>query len=48
MNGTTEANQGATVYVEDVDIFVTVQPLEDTPAALSLRKLCEDHGYSHE
>ena len=38
MNGSTEANEGATVYVEDLDMFATVQLLEDTPAALSLGK----------
>ena len=27
---------------------VTRQILEDTAAVLSLGKLCEDHGYSHE
>ena len=26
----------------------TVQILGDTPAVLSLEKLCEEHGYSHE
>ena len=26
--------------------FVTVQLLEETPAVLSLGKLCKDHGYS--
>ena len=32
----------------DLDLFVTVQLLEETPAVLSLGKLCEDHGYSYE
>ena len=27
---------------------MTVQLLEDTPAVLSLEKLCEEHGYSYE
>ena len=35
----------ATVYAKELDSFVTVKLLEDTPAVLSLGKLCEDHGY---
>ena len=38
----------ATVYVKELDLFATVMLLEDTPAVLSLGKLCEDHGYSYE
>ena len=34
--------------VYDIDLFVTVQILEDTLVALSLGKLCEDHGCSYE
>ena len=37
-----------TVYVKELDVFVAVKLLEDTPAVLSLGKLCEDHGYSYE
>ena len=37
-----------TVYVKELDVFVTVMLLQDTPAFLSLGKLCEDHGYSCE
>ena len=29
-------------------LYVTVQLLEDTPAVLSLEKLCEEHGYYYE
>ena len=29
-------------------LFETVQLLDETPAVLSLGKLCEDHGYSYE
>ena len=32
----------------DIDLFATVQLLEDTPAVLSLGKLCEEHGYTYE
>ena len=38
----------AQVFVHDLNQFVTVQPLEETPALLSLGTLCEDHGYSNE
>ena len=43
-----QTNEEATLYVCDLDLLVTVQILEDTPAVLSLGKLCEDHGYSYE
>ena len=43
-----QTNVEATVYVEELDFFVTVKLLEDTPAVLSLGKLCEDDGYSNE
>ena len=32
----------------NLDLFVTVQSIEETLAVLSLGKLCEDHGYSYE
>ena len=35
------------MYVRELDLFVTVMLLEDTPAVLSLGKLCEDHGYNY-
>ena len=41
-------NDEAEVYVRDLNLFVTVQLLEETLAVLSLGKLCEDHGYSYE
>ena len=37
----------ATVYFKELDLFVTVMLLEETPAVLSLGKLCEDHGYTY-
>ena len=36
------------MHATELDLFVTAMPLEDTPAVLSLGKLCEDHGYSYE
>ena len=41
-----QTNEEAQVYVQDIDLFVTVQILDDTPAVLSLGKLCEEHGYT--
>ena len=43
-NGEVQTNEEATVYVNDLDLLVTVQILEDTPAVPSPGKLCEDHG----
>ena len=47
-NGEVQTNEDATVSVKELDIFLTVQVLEDTPAVLSLRPLCDEHGYSYE
>ena len=47
-NGEVQTKEEATVYVKELDLFVTVKLLEDTPAVLSLGKLCDDHGYSYE
>ena len=44
-NGEGQTNEEATVYVNDLDLFVTVQIFEDTPAVLTLGKLCEDPRY---
>ena len=46
-NGEVQTREEATVYVEQLDLFVTVMLLEGTPAVLSLGKLCEDHGYTY-
>ena len=45
-NGEVLTEEEATVYVKEFDLFVTLMLLEDTPAVLSLGKLCEDHLYS--
>ena len=36
------------MYVKELDIFLTMKVFEDTPAVLSLGKLCDEHGYSFE
>ena len=48
VNGEVQTNEEATVYVTELDIFLTMKVFEDTPAVLSLGKLCDEHGYSYE
>ena len=38
-NGEVQTHEEATVYVKELDIFLTMKLLEDTPAVLSLGKL---------
>ena len=45
--GEVQTREEATVYVKELDLFVTVMLLEETPAVLSLGKLCEDHGKTY-
>ena len=47
-NGEVQTHEEATVYVKELNIFLTMKVLENTPAALSLGKLCDEHGYSYE
>ena len=47
-NGEVQTHEEATVYVKELDILLTMKVLEDTPAVLSLGKLCDEHGYSCE
>ena len=46
-NGEVQTKEEATVCVRELDLFVTVMLLENTPAVLSLGKLCEEFGYSY-
>ena len=46
-NGEVQTKEEATVYVKQLDWFVKVMLLEETPAVLFLEKLCEDHGYTY-
>ena len=46
-NGEVQTREEATVYVKELDLFVTVMLLENTPPLLSLGKLCEDHRYNN-
>ena len=45
--GEVQTREEATVCVKQLDLFVKVMFLEETPAVLSLGKLCEDHGYTY-
>ena len=47
-NGEVQTHEEATVYVKELDIFLTMKVLEDTPAIFSLGKLCDENGYSYE
>ena len=42
-NGEVQTHEEAIEYVKELDIF-----LENTPAVLSLGKLCDENGYSYE
>ena len=46
-NGEVQTNEEATVCVLQLGLFVKVVLLEETPAVLSMEKLCEDHGYTY-
>ena len=47
-NGEVQTREEATVYVKEMDIFLTMKVLEDTRVVLSPGKLCDEHGYSYE
>ena len=43
-NGEVQTHEEATVYVKELDIFLTMKVLENTPAVLSLGKFCDENG----
>ena len=47
-NGEVQTQEEAIVYVKELDIFLTMKVLENTPAVLSLGKLCDENGFSYE
>ena len=47
-NGEVQTHEEATVYVKELDIFLTMKVLDNTPAVLSLGKLCDENGCSYE
>ena len=46
-NGEVQTHDEATVYVKELEMFLTMKVLEDPLAVLSLGKLCDEHGYSY-
>ena len=48
VNGEVQTHEEATVYVKELDIFLTLKVLENTPAVLALGKFCDENGYSYE
>ena len=47
-NGEVQTHEDATVYVKELEKFLTMKVLDNTPAVLSLGKLCDENGYSYE
>ena len=47
-NGEVQTHEEAIVYVKELDMFLTMKVLDNTPAVLSLGKLCDENGYSYE
>ena len=47
-NGEVQTHEEATVCVKELDIFLTMKVLDNTPAVLSVGKLCDENGYSYE
>ena len=47
-NGEVQTLEEAIVYVKELDIFLTMKVVENTPAVLSFGKLCDANGYSYE
>ena len=47
-NGEVQTHEEAIVYVKELDLFLTMKVLDNTPAVLSLGKVCNETGYSYE
>ena len=47
-NGEVQTHEEAIVYVKELDIFLSMKVLDNTPAVLSLGKLCDEIGCSYE
>ena len=47
-NGEVQTHEEAIVYVKELGIFLIMNVLENTPAVLSIGKLCDEKGYSYE
>ena len=47
-SGEVQTHEEATVYVKEFDTLLIMKVLENTPAVLSLGKVCDENGYSNE
>ena len=47
-HGTSQTTEEATVCVFDLDMFFQIQLVKESPAVLSLGKLCVENGFSYE
>ena len=47
-DGEVQTHEEATVYVKELDTFLTMKVIENTPAVLSRGKLRDENGYSYE
>ena len=47
-NGEVQKHEEAIVYVKELETFLNLKVLDNTPAVLSLGKLCDENGYSYE
>ena len=47
-SGEVQTHEEATVYVKELGLFLILKVLENTPAVLSLGKLCDENGYPYE
>ena len=47
-NCAVQTHEEATMHVKGLGILLTMKVLENTPAVLSLGKLCDEHGSSYE
>ena len=45
-NGEVQTQEEAIVYVKELDIFLTMKVLDNTPAVLSHEKLCGEHAFN--
>ena len=48
VDGEVQTHEEATVYVKELEKFLTMKVLEDTPAVLTLGKICDENGCSYE
>ena len=47
-NGEVQTHEEAIVHVKELDAFLNVKVLDNTPAVSSLGKFCDENGYSNE